>query len=221
MTFVTFALLVMVWLWQSKTGLINLDQALDHIVAVTWESAAVPSAFQIIAVSLYDSRSVRSFPERYSTSQEHRLTIICAGLQGESHHLVLFFSLMTGKLYTLGILRSLNSRPDLRGRMTSDDVGRRSFSDWQWGGNESENSITRRWSDVRLRIYLHLEVRVFLGGLKSNILTQILSFSPAMSPATTPRGQRLYVGPENSSTVIRQNRISPLATESAANQSNG
>ena len=156
------ALLVMVWLWQSKTGLVNLDQALDHIVAVTWESAAVPSAFQIIAVSLYDSRSVRSLPEHYSTSQEHWLTITYAGLQGESHHLVLFFSLMTGKLYTLGILRSLNSRPDLRGRMTSDDVGRRSLSDWQWG-NESENTITRRWSDVRLRIYLHLEVRIFWG----------------------------------------------------------
>jgi hypothetical protein len=59
MNLVTFAL-VMVWLCQSKTGLENLDQALDHIVAVTWESAAVPSVFQIVAVSLYDSRSVRS-----------------------------------------------------------------------------------------------------------------------------------------------------------------
>jgi hypothetical protein len=150
----------MVWLWQSKTGLDNLDQALDRIVAVTWESAAVPSAFQIIAVSLYDSKSVRSSPEYYSTSQEHRL--IYAGRQGESHHLVLFFSLMTGKLYTLAILRSLNSRPELRGRMTSDDVGRRSLSDWQWG-NDSENTVSRRWSDVRMRICLHLEVRVLLG----------------------------------------------------------
>lgn len=163
--------ILMVWLWQSKTGLDNLDQALDRIVAVTWESAAVPSAFQIIAVSLYDSKS------------------------GESHHLVLFFSLMTGKLYTLAILRSLNSRPELRGRMTSDDVGRRSLSDWQWG-NDSENTVSRRWSDM-------------------------LSFSPALSPATTPRGQRLYILPETSSTVIGQNGNSPLASESAANQSNG
>jgi hypothetical protein len=83
-------------------------------------------------------------------------------VQGESHHLVLFFSLMTGKLYTLAILRSLNSRPELRGRMTSDDVGRRSLSDWQWG-NDSENTVSRRWSDVRMRICLHLEVRVLLG----------------------------------------------------------
>ena len=64
MSLVTLAL-VMVWLCQSKTGLDNLDQALDRIVAATWESAAVPSAFQIVAVSLYDSRSVRSFPEYY------------------------------------------------------------------------------------------------------------------------------------------------------------
>ena len=31
--------------------------------------------------------------------------------------------LATGKLYTFGIMRSLNSRPSLRGRMTSDDMG--------------------------------------------------------------------------------------------------
>ncbi|KAF8272139.1 hypothetical protein EI94DRAFT_1719097 [Lactarius quietus] len=151
----------MVWLCRSKTGLINLDQALDHIVAVTWESAAVPSAFQIVAVSLYDSTS------------------------GESHHLVLFFSLMTGKLYTLGILRSLNSRPDLRERMTSDDVGRRSLSDWQWG-DESENTVSRRWSDM-------------------------LFLSPALSPATTPRGHRMFILPESSSTTV---------VPSAVNQSN-
>ncbi|KAI9447890.1 hypothetical protein H4582DRAFT_1896992, partial [Lactarius indigo] len=156
----------MVWLFQSKTGLANLDQALSHIVAVTWESAAVPSVFQIVAVSLYDSKS------------------------DKSHHLVLFFSLMTGKLYTLGILRSLNSRPDLRGRMTSDDIGRRSLSDWQWS-DESENTTFRRWSEM-----------LFL------------------SPASTPRGRRLYGLPESSSTTIRQNGILPvLPVSSAANQS--
>ncbi|KAH9045260.1 hypothetical protein EDB85DRAFT_1905677 [Lactarius pseudohatsudake] len=166
--------ILMVWLFQSKTGLENLDQALDHIVAVTWESAAVPSVFQIIAVSLYDSKS------------------------DESHHLVLFFSIMTGKLYTLGILRSLNSRPDLRGRMTSDDIGRRSLSDWQWS-NESENTTSRRWSEM-------------------------LFLSPALSPASTPRGRgrRLYGLPESSSTTIRQSGILPvLPVSSAANQSDG
>lgn len=159
----------MVWLCQSKTGLDNLDQALNHIVAATWESAAVPSAFQIIAVSLYDSKS------------------------GESHHLVLFFWLMTGKLYTLGVLRSLNSRPDLRGRMTSDNIGRRSLSEWQWG-DESENTGSRRWSEM-------------------------LFLSPPLSPGSMPHSRRLCVLPESSSTTtVRQNGISLVPP--ATNQSN-
>jgi hypothetical protein len=56
--FLTFAP-VMVYLWHSKTGVNNLDNALHHIIAVTWGSAAVPSVFQIIAVSMYNSESVR------------------------------------------------------------------------------------------------------------------------------------------------------------------
>jgi len=141
----------MVWLCQSKTGLDNLDQALDHIVAVTWESAAVPSVFQIVAVSLYDSKS------------------------GESHHLVLFFSLMTGKLYTLGILRSLNSRPDLRGRMTSDDVGRRSLS------------------EVRMHLCRHPEVCVFWGVLTRNFLTDVVPIAGVVASiyAAWPKAVRL------------------------------
>ncbi|KAI9467162.1 hypothetical protein BJY52DRAFT_50917 [Lactarius psammicola] len=176
---VTITSILMVWLCQSKTGLDNLDQALDHIVAVTWESAAVPSAFQIVAVSLYDSKS------------------------GESHHLVLFFSLMTGKLYTLGILRSLNSRPDLRGRMTSDDIGRRSLSDWQWG-SESENTVSRGWSEVRM---------------PSCLQPEMLFLSPPLSPATTPRGRRLCGLPENNSTTVRQIDIPPVP--SVTDQSDG
>jgi len=79
--------------------------------------------FQIIAVSMYNSGS------------------------GESRHLVLLFLLMTGKFYTLGILRSLNSRPALRGRMTSDAMGRTSLSGWQWG-DEHESSVSRRMSET-------------------------------------------------------------------------
>ncbi|KAI0276314.1 hypothetical protein BGY98DRAFT_919524 [Russula aff. rugulosa BPL654] len=118
---VTITSILMVYLWRSRTGVDNLDKALHHIIAVTWGSAAIPSIFQIIAVSLYNSESA------------------------ESHNLVLFFWLMTGKLYTLGIMRSLNSRPDLRGLMTSVDMGRTSLSDWQWG----ESTVSRRASEVR------------------------------------------------------------------------
>ncbi|KAI9513250.1 hypothetical protein F5148DRAFT_285715 [Russula earlei] len=121
---VTITSILMVYLWHSRTGVDNLDKALKHITAVTWESATVPSVFQVIAVSMYNSQS------------------------GESRHLVLFFYLMTGKLYTLGIMRSLNSRPDLRGRMTSDDVGRTSLSGWQWDDGPDETSVARRLSET-------------------------------------------------------------------------
>jgi hypothetical protein len=56
--YLTFAP-VMVYLWRSRTGVDNLDKALHHIITVTWGSAAIPSVFQIIAVSLYNSESVR------------------------------------------------------------------------------------------------------------------------------------------------------------------
>jgi hypothetical protein len=65
----------------------------------------------------------------------------------EGRHLVLLFLLMTGKFYTLGIMRSLNSRPGLRGRMTSDDIGRTSISDWQWD-DEQGHPGARRSSEV-------------------------------------------------------------------------
>ena len=55
---------------------------------------------------------------------------------------------MTGKFYTLGILRSLNSRPGLRDWMTSNDMGRTSLSDGQWG-EEHQNAVARRPSEVR------------------------------------------------------------------------
>jgi hypothetical protein len=58
---------------------------------------------------------------------------------------------MTGKFYTLGILRSLNSRPGLRDWMTSDDMGRTSLSGWQWG-EEHENAVARRPSEVRFSL---------------------------------------------------------------------
>jgi hypothetical protein len=132
----------MVYLWRSRTGVDNLDKALNHIIAVTWGSAAIPSILQIIAVSLYNSDSVRD------PLCNGGLPLMTGLSQGESHNLVLFFWLMTGKFYTLGIMRSLNSRPNLRDWMTSDGIGRTSLSDWQWG-DEQETSVVRRASEVR------------------------------------------------------------------------
>ena len=45
----------------------------------------------------------------------------------------LFFSLLTGKLYTLGILRTLNLRASFRASMASHDLGgRQSLGDFDW-----------------------------------------------------------------------------------------
>ncbi|KAI0068586.1 hypothetical protein BV25DRAFT_1817458 [Artomyces pyxidatus] len=105
----TVTSILMVWLWKSKTGLGYLDKALKHIIGITWESAAIPFVSMVIAVSLYHTKPARD------------------------RHLVMFFILMTGKFYILGLFRTINSRGKLRERMKSNfDPARRSLSEWQW-----------------------------------------------------------------------------------------
>lgn len=74
-----------------------------------WESAALPTIAMILAASLYSSKEVTT-----------------------PRHLDLFFILLTGKLYTLGILRTINSRVIFRERLASADHGRTSLSDYKW-----------------------------------------------------------------------------------------
>jgi len=81
------------FLWRSKTGLVELDQVVMHIITITLESAAWPSICMLVAASLYHA------------SPHTR------------DHLILFFVLLSGKLYTIGMLRTLNSRAKLRVRM--------------------------------------------------------------------------------------------------------
>ncbi|TFY74411.1 hypothetical protein EWM64_g9601 [Hericium alpestre] len=69
--------ILMVYLWQSKTGLGYLDKALKHIISITWESAALPCATMVITTGLYHSKPPRS------------------------RHLVLLFILLAGKFYVL------------------------------------------------------------------------------------------------------------------------
>ena len=84
LNYLTFAL-VIVYLWRSMTGVDNLDKALNHIKVITWGSAAIPSIFQIIAVSLYNSGSVRgslcnvmaAFTDDRLTTRERATTLSC------------------------------------------------------------------------------------------------------------------------------------------------
>ncbi|TFK55579.1 hypothetical protein OE88DRAFT_1731252 [Heliocybe sulcata] len=97
-----------VFLWRSKTGLNHLDTTLRHILTITWESAAVPFISELIAVCVYHA------------------------MPNANYQLVLLFVLSTGKFYTIGILRSLASRVELRTRLKSTDLGRTSLSGWNW-----------------------------------------------------------------------------------------
>src|SRR5579863_8830357 len=118
--------------------------------------------------------------------------------QGEGRHLVLFFLLMTGKFYTLGIMRSLNSRPELRGRMTSDDVGRTSLSDWQWD-DEHRHSDSRRSSDVRFSSSC-LQCSCEFDTETQRVVVAVTQ-TPFLETASTSGGQRLCTLPESSSSV--------------------
>ncbi|KDR83892.1 hypothetical protein GALMADRAFT_683195 [Galerina marginata CBS 339.88] len=103
-------MLLMVSLWRSKTGLLEVDKTVIKVIHITWESAILPSICMIIAVGLYHAKP----------------TI--------DDHLVLFFVLLSGKFYTFGMLRTLNSRAKLRQEMEScaNEIGRTTLSTWEW-----------------------------------------------------------------------------------------
>jgi len=103
-------------LWRAKTGLNGVDRTLKHIIGITWESAALPCLSFILGAALYSRKSIRE-----ST---------------HVRHIDSFFVLAAAKLYTLGILRTLNARKAFRERLasTADDpsYGRHSLSGFQW-----------------------------------------------------------------------------------------
>jgi hypothetical protein len=82
-------------------------------------------------------------------------------------HLILFFVLLTGKLYAIGMLYTLNSRVMLRERMRSTDLGRTSLAGtWQWDqadetarifGPLSEVSFGHIWGVIHPKVRLHFD----------------------------------------------------------------
>ncbi|CCM00671.1 uncharacterized protein FIBRA_02710 [Fibroporia radiculosa] len=108
--------LLSVFLWNARTGLDYLDKTLKGLMALTWETAALPTICMILASCLYR----REF--------------------SGARHLDLFFILLTGKLYTLGILRTLNSRTRFRERLVSTDQGRTTLSKFEWRMTSLPNS---------------------------------------------------------------------------------
>jgi len=52
--------------------------------------------------------------------------------QSKSDNIVILMLLLSGKFYAYGLLRTLNSRQNLRDRMDSRELGRVSLSEWTW-----------------------------------------------------------------------------------------
>ncbi|KAF8897844.1 hypothetical protein BD779DRAFT_405271 [Infundibulicybe gibba] len=97
--------ILVTFLWRSKVGSIETDRIVLHVIHLTWETTALPSICLLTAAILYH------------------------GVPSAHDHLVLFFTLLTGKLYAIGLLRTLNSRMKLRQRMQSRKFGRTSLWD--------------------------------------------------------------------------------------------
>ncbi|KAF8351620.1 hypothetical protein F5887DRAFT_938363 [Amanita rubescens] len=97
-------------LWRCKTGSLHSDIIVRRIIIIAWESAALPSVCTIVAASLYHARAgdLQIAPTQYTYD-----------------YVVILLVLQIGKLYTLGMLRSLNMRAKLRQKFRSVDLGGR------------------------------------------------------------------------------------------------
>ncbi|KAH8094953.1 hypothetical protein BXZ70DRAFT_347549 [Cristinia sonorae] len=95
-------------IWRSKTGYSHVDKTLRNIISILWESAALPCLFMVVAAGLF-------FGARHSA---------------EARHLDIFFILSTSKFYTLGLLRTLNSRKKFREHFQKKATGRQSLGSW-------------------------------------------------------------------------------------------
>ena len=112
------------YLWQTKTGLPYLDRTVSQILFVTWETASLPSICMIISGTMFSVRD----------ANETESSVIARS------RLDLFFAILAGKLYALGLLRTLNSRTKFRERLNSTSLGRRSLSGWQWTNATSDSA---------------------------------------------------------------------------------
>ncbi|KAI0750991.1 hypothetical protein C8Q80DRAFT_544580 [Daedaleopsis nitida] len=123
-------------LWRTKTGLPYLDRTLAHIIAITWETAALPAACMLASAIIY---SVRGAAKSINPADADSLADVVHRVSAfQETNLDLFFAILTGKVYTLGLLRTLNSRTQFRARLDSSYIGRRSLSGYQWADADAE-----------------------------------------------------------------------------------
>ncbi|KAI0650549.1 hypothetical protein C8Q79DRAFT_392117 [Trametes meyenii] len=136
-------------LWRNRTGLQHLDRTLTHIIFITFESAALPTACMVLSAIIYCVRDATGAPSFPSPSPLSTSTSTAgSGAAAAPHpphvhmapslHLDLFFAILTGKVYTLGILRTLNSRTQFRAGLHTSHLGRRSLTGWDWATADTD-----------------------------------------------------------------------------------
>ncbi|KAJ7228407.1 hypothetical protein GGX14DRAFT_413020 [Mycena pura] len=117
---ITVAAILITCLLKSKTGLDASDTVLNRVILTTLETALLPSISMLVAV------------------------IVLHGAPNPGHHddIVMFFLFITAKLYTIGLLRTLNARTRLRERIDSTDMGRTSLAKWTWDQDHRQQDQT-------------------------------------------------------------------------------
>ncbi|KAI0772112.1 hypothetical protein BD413DRAFT_475321 [Trametes elegans] len=125
-------------LWRNRTGLPHLDRTLNHIIFITFESAALPTACMLASAITYSIRDAAHNPSSHPSLAPASSPLAAppgssdaAPRHGHTFHLDLFFAILTGKVYTLGLLRTLNSRTQFRAGLHTSRLGRRSLTSWE------------------------------------------------------------------------------------------
>ena len=148
-------------LWHSRTGFKEVDKTVLRIIHITWASAILPTICMVIAVGLYHAAPVRI---NNFTLNAGLVVSWLSTDQRMGDHLVLFFVLMTGKFYTFGMLRTLNSREKLRRRMQSRTLGRTSLTGWNRDQAARKHLSIQAPSMVR-------RISILLHGFVNPVLT--------------------------------------------------
>ncbi|KAH9850772.1 hypothetical protein C2E23DRAFT_734391 [Lenzites betulinus] len=150
----SLTVILSVALWRTRTGLHHLDHTLNHIIYITFESAALPTACMLASAIVYSVRDAQAAaassssppPPSSSSSSPSPLPAYLTGHAAAMGHLDLFFAILTGKVYTLGLLRTLNSRTQFRAGLHTSHLGRRSLSAWDWAGNAEGGGARPSWA---------------------------------------------------------------------------
>ncbi|KAI9000833.1 hypothetical protein BD414DRAFT_451537 [Trametes punicea] len=147
-------------LWRTRTGLRHLDRTLTHVISITFESAALPTLCALASAIIFPVRNARR-DDPVATAQR-------------ALHLDLFFAVLIGKAYTLGILRTLNSRAGFRASLLAGELGRRSLTGWEGGVDEGGRAGGPRleWQDGRGWEGDGLGVGEGLGGGTEDVLNR-------------------------------------------------